>query len=82
MIALLILATTVLAVAAGALAASWRDYGQAALAAHQELRDCPATREVRYRIVQYGTRSQANVVALPVRQKAAVVTRQPLRAAA
>lgn len=82
MIAFLILATTVLAVAAGSLFATWRDCGQAALTAHQELRDCPATREVRYRIVQYGAGSGAKVIALPVRQKAAGVTRQPLRAAA
>lgn len=83
MIALLVLATTVLALSTGAIAATWQRYGQAAMNARQEWRDCPATREVRFRIVQYGARTGAKVIALPVRPKAAPApARQPLRAAA
>ncbi|MEY4237402.1 MAG: hypothetical protein RL339_3 [Pseudomonadota bacterium] len=87
MIALLILALTVLSLSAGTLAASWRRYGQAALSARQDWRDCPQTREVRFQIIEYGAKPNGKVVgqviALPVRPKAApALHRQPLRAAA
>ncbi len=83
MIALLVLAATVLALSVGAIAASWQRYGQAARNARQEWRDCPATREIRFRVVQYGARPGGKVIALPVRPKAApALARQPLRAAA
>jgi len=83
MFALLVLATTVLALASGAIAATWQRYGQAALNARQEWRDCPATREVRFRIVQYGAKPAGRVIALPIKPKAAPVLAQPpLRAAA
>ena len=87
MIALLVLATTVLSFSAGALAASWRRYGMAAMNARQDWRDCPQTREVRFQIIEYGAKpggkACGKVIALPVRAKAAsALRRQPLRAAA
>ncbi|MEA3265000.1 MAG: hypothetical protein U9R07_16115 [Pseudomonadota bacterium] len=83
MIALLVLATTVLALASGAIAGTWQRYGQAALGARREWLECPQTREVRFRIVQYGAKPGGRVIALPVRPKAAPTRVQPpLRAAA
>lgn len=83
MIALLVLAATVLALSSGAIAATWQRYGQAALNARQEWLDCPKTREVRFQIIQYGTKPRGQVIALPVRPKAAPAPAQPpLRAAA
>lgn len=82
MIALLVLALTTISLSAGAIASSWSRYGQAALTARQEARDCPQTREVRFRIVQYGAKPGGKVIALPIRQKAPAPYRQPLRAAA
>jgi hypothetical protein len=83
MIALLVLAATILALSMGTIAATWQRYGQAAMNARQEWRDCPQTREVRFRIVQYGAKPAGRVIALPVRPKAAPVLAQPpLRAAA
>ncbi len=82
MSAVLILALTVLALSSGTIASSWKRYGQAALGARQERRDCPPTREVRFQIVEYGTKPAGQVIALPVRRKAAPAYQQPLRAAA
>lgn len=83
MIAVLILAVSVVTLSATALAASWRGYGAGVAIARQEARDCPQMREVRYRIVEYGAKPAGQVIALPVRTKPALVTpRQPLRAAA
>ena len=82
MIALLVLAATVLALSSGAIAASWQRYGQAALSARQDWRDCPQSREVRFHIVEYGAKPKGKVIALPIRPKAAPAYRQPLRAAA
>lgn len=83
MIALLILATTALSLSVGALAATWRRYGMAAMNARQDWRDCPQTREVRFQVVEYGAKPGGRVIALPVRkQPAPAPHRQPLRAAA
>lgn len=82
MIALLVLATTVLALSSGAIASTWRRYGQAALGARREWLECPQTREVRFQIIEYGAKPVAQVIALPVRPKAPAPYRQPLRAAA
>ena len=83
MIALLVLSATVLALSSGAIAASWRRYGQAALGARQDWLECPQTREVRFRIVQYGAKPRGQVIALPIKPKAAPApVQQPLRAAA
>ncbi len=83
MIALLVLAATVLALASGAIAASWQRYGQAALSARQDWRDCPQTREVRFQIIEYGAKPKGRVIALPIRPKADPSRVQPpLRAAA
>ncbi len=83
MVALLILALTVLSLSAGAIAASWQHYGQAALSARQEQRDCPQMREVRFQIVEYGAKPGGRVIALPIRKKLAPARfPQPLRAAA
>ena len=78
----LILALTVLALSSGAIASSWQRYGQAARGARQERRDCPQTREVRFQIVEYGAKPAAQVIALPIKRKAAPAYQQPLRAAA
>ena len=78
----LILALTVLALSSGAIASSWQRYGQAARGARQERRDCPQTREVRFQIVEYGTKPAAQVIALPIKRKATPAYQQPLRAAA
>lgn len=83
MVALLILALAVLSLAVGAIATSWQHYGQAALSARQEQRDCPQTREVRFQIVEYGTKPGGRVIALPIRKKLTPALHpQPLRAAA
>ncbi len=82
MSAVLILALTVLALTSGTIASSWRRYGHAALNARQVRRDCPQTREVRFQIVEYGTKPAAQVIALPIKRKAAPAYQQPLRAAA
>ena len=82
MIALLVLAATVLALSSGAIAASWQRYGQAALSARQEWRDCPQSREIRFQIVEFGAKPKGKVIALPIRPKAVPAYRQSLRAAA
>jgi len=82
MIALLVLATTILALSSGALASTWRRYGQVALGARREWLECPQTREVRFQIIEYGAKPKGKVIALPIRPKAAPAYRQPLRAAA
>ncbi len=82
MLALLVLALTVFSLSAGTIAASWNRYGQAARAARQEWRDCPQTREVRFTIIEYGAKPAGQVIALPIKRKAAPAYQQPLRAAA
>lgn len=83
MIAVLILAGTVFALCTAALVTTWREYGQAARTIWDDARTCPETREVRYRIIEYGAKPAGRVVALPIKPKVAAVTvRQPLRAAA
>ncbi len=82
MTAVLILALTVLALSAGAIASTWQRYGQAAMTARQDRRDCPQTREVRFQIVQYGAKPGGQVIALPIKPRAVPAYQQPLRAAA
>ena len=82
MLALVVLALAVFSLAAGTIAASWNRYGQAARSARQEWRDCPQTREVRFTIIEYGAKPAGQVIALPIKRKAAPAYQQPLRAAA
>lgn len=82
MLALLVLALATFSLSAGAIAASWNRYGQAARSVRQEWRDCPQTRQVRFTIVEYGAKPVGQVIALPIKRKVAPAYQQPLRAAA
>lgn len=80
-LSLLFAASAMLAIASIAL--GWRPYARRIALVRQELAACPETRELRFRVVEFGAaRGSARVHVLPLRRRVVPDLPEELRAAA